>query len=252
MELNKEQIKEKIRSKTKSVLILLGISVVLVMIAFISNYWFSKQTIRTIKITGNKVLSNGEINSIIDKQIMNVENDGLDLSAIKYNLLSNEYILNANVWVNSKGVLGIDIEERNPIAIIISSDGTPNFIDKYGKSFSYKLYKNFIDIPVVRNIELEQENTLKNKDVILILMTLKEKYSLLNTRVSEILYNKKSNEYSLCLTCGDICVNIGNVDNLENKLNVIQFFMNNIVLVSVDMSVYKNLDARWANKIIVN
>ena len=245
MQIDKEQVKEKIRSKTKSVIILFGISVALVIVAIISNQWFAKQTIRTIKITGNNALSNGEINSIIDKQIMNVKNEGLNLNAIKNTLLSNEYIRNANVWINSKGVLGIDIEERNPIAILIDKNGNTMFIDETGKQFGYKLYKDFIDIPVVRNIDSKNIN----KDIILILLTLKNDYPLLNAKISEIEYNKKG--YKLHLTLGDVCVNIGNTSNLKNKLFAIQSFINNVVLSSNDLKKYRYLDARWKDRIVV-
>ena len=241
---------EKVRSKTKSVLILLAISVILVIVAFISNQWFSKQTIRTIKITNNNVLSNGDINSIIDKQIINVENNGLNLNAIKKTLQSNEYVLNADVWVNSKGVLGINIEERNPIAIFINDKGIPNFIDKYGHIFSYNLHKDFINIPVIRNIET-YNNIIKKKDVINIISVLKENYPLLDARISEIKYNKNTKEYNLLMSLGDINVNIGNTNDLENKLYNLQSFIDNVVLTSNDISKYKKLDVRWKNKVIV-
>ena len=238
--------------KTKTVVILIVICAVLIVVAFISNQWFAKQTIRTVNITGNNALSNTDINSIIDKQIMDVKNDGLNLNNIKNTLLSNEYIQNANVWINSKGVLGIDIEERIPIAVLINNTGTPNFIDKYGKVFSYNLYKEFINIPVVRNIEVNKNNTLKNKEIINLVSTLKNDYPILEAKVSEIKYNIDRKEYDFLMNFGDIVVNMGSTTDLENKLSSLQSFIDNVVLTSDDITKYKKLDARWKDKIVVN
>jgi cell division septal protein FtsQ len=100
-----DKIQEKRKSKKKSVLFLLAILISLAFLSILSINWSSKQAIKNIKISGNIVLSVGEINLLIDELIMNVPKEGIDLTEIRKKLLTNEYIANADVWFNSKGIL---------------------------------------------------------------------------------------------------------------------------------------------------
>jgi len=77
------KINEKRKSKTKSVLLLCGIFVFLISLSWLSSSWYSKQAIKTIKVSGNTVLTAGEINAIIDEKIMNIPNEGIELKKIK-------------------------------------------------------------------------------------------------------------------------------------------------------------------------
>jgi cell division septal protein FtsQ len=230
----------------KSVVILIGIIITLIVVGVIANKWFSKQTIRNINITGNSALSNGDITSIIDNQIININTDGLNLNKIKETLLANEYIANADVFVNSKGVLGINIEERIPIAIIVNSNGTPMFIDRAAKIFSYKLHKEYTNLPIIRNIDTKNIN--KMKECVDIILTTKDKFPILYERISEVIYSPNKTKFNLNIA--DISVNIGNKENLEHKLNNINSFIDNVALKANNIKKYKHLDARWKDKII--
>lgn len=252
MEINAEQIKNKVRLKTKSVVILTGSVIILFFIAIIANNWFNKQQIRNININGNSILSKAEVHSIIDNLIMNVKNDGLNLYNIEKKLNSNEYIQSSEVFINSKGVLGINITEKKPIAIIINEYGTPKLIDKYSNIFNYRLLDAFIGLPIINanNININNKNKIQN--AVNIIQTLKNKFPNLETKISEITCNKTKNEYFLQLTYGNISANIGDTDNLINKLETLQTFIDNVILTSNDISIYKQLDARWKDKIIIN
>ena len=232
--------------KIKSVLILIGIIIFFVLISLIANSWFNKQTIRTINIKGNYILTDAEINSIIDDKIMNTEQQGLNLADIKRTLIRNEFIENADVFINSKRILGIKIIERVPFAILINKSGIPYFIDTNKNIFVYKLFNNYTDLPIITNCNSPEQRT----NAIKILSELQKKFPFLYAKVCEVSYDK--NNYNLILNIADISINIGDITDLDTKLATIESFLNNITKLSNDINKFKKLDARWKNKIVVN
>jgi len=233
------------KTKIKSVLILISIVAFLVIISLVANNWFNKQTILNITIQGNCMLTNAEINSIIDDKIMNVQQQGIDIIDIKKTLLNNEFIESADVFIKSKKFLGINVIEKVPFAVFIDNAGTTFFIDKNKNIFAYKLFNKYNDLPIISNCNAEKQ---KN-DAIKILSVLKEQFPILYSKISEISYNKKG--YNLLLNIADISINIGDIIDLDTKLSTIDAFLNNTIKLPNDISGFNELDARWKNKIVV-
>lgn len=232
--------------RIKSILILIGVVIVLVIIAIVANNWFNKQTILNISIKGNYMLTDAEVNSIIDSKIMNIQQQGLDIMDIKRTLINNEFIESADVFIKSKRFLGINIIEKVPFAVFIDKSGVPYFIDKDKNIFSYKLFNTYNDLPIINNCNTDKQKT----DAINILIVLKEKFPLLYMNISEVNYNKK--EYKLLLKIADVSINIGDITDLDSKLATIDSFLNNIIKLSNDINKFKELDVRWNNKIIIH
>jgi cell division protein FtsQ len=253
-----EKIIDKKRSKTKAVLLLLCISVVFVLLSLLATKWYENQSITSVKISGNTVLSTGEISSIIDSLIMNVPSNGVKLSAIKDKLLSNEYIGYADVWFNSKGVLGIEIKERVPIGIVVNPNGELHFVDQTGTIFSYRLYKEYTDLVVISNIyEIgkygkESIDNAALSGAIQIIKELQNKLDGLNKIISEIKYIPKSRTYELFLTEFGIKINFGRTDNIAEKLENINIFWKNKLLFTSNKQSFNRIDARWNDVIIVS
>ncbi|MDR0927013.1 MAG: cell division protein FtsQ/DivIB [Ignavibacteria bacterium] len=240
-----EQLIQKKRAKTGAVLLLLGIVVALTLLSFIASHWYAKQAIKSVKVSGNAMLTSGDVNAIIDKNIMNVPTDGINLASLRKKLMSNEFIADADVWFNSKAVLGIDIKERVPIGILLNADGTLAYIDNTGAIFSYRLFKNYTDMPVITNAK----DNISRKGAVDIISELQNIPSLYNI-VSEIKYNTLHKTYSLLLTENNISVALGRNENIAEKLLKFNIFWKNKLVLATDKNSYKHLNASWENIII--
>lgn len=241
------------RSKSKSVLLLLGLFALLIFLSLLSSNWYLQQIIRTVKISGNTVLSTGEINSIIDNEIMNVPKSGIDLTEIKNKLISNEYIADAFVWCNSKGVIGIEIKERVPLAVVVVNEDIM-FVDQTGTTFNYRLYKEYGDLPIISNVNKSFSDKMDKVALlgaIAIVTELQNSPSTLNKLISEVHFNRDNGAYELFLSDSNINVLFGKPDNIIEKLNNIYSFWKEKILNSSEKDIFKNIDARWKNTIIV-
>jgi cell division septal protein FtsQ len=248
-----DKLQQKHIGKTKSVLVLIAIIIGMIILCIISFLWSSNQPIRNIKISGNIVLSSGEINACIDSLIMNIASSDVDLDKIKSKLLQNEYIADADVWFNSKGMLGIDIKERVPIATIVDAKGDLYFCDQAGTVFAYRLFKEYADLPIISNTyysKSNEQNKTALQGAISIVCELGNDFQILDNMVSEVRYLHSSRSYELYLTAGNINVLLGRGDYVADKLSTLYAFLKSKVLHSANIAQYKHLDARWKDLII--
>ena len=248
-----EKIREKKQSKTKSVLLLSGIFVFLILLSWLASAWYARQAIKTITISGNTVLTAGEINSIIDEKIMNIPNKGIKLNEIKNKLVANEYVADAYVWFNSRGVLGIEIQERVPVGIVVKSDGTLAFVDQTGAIFQYRLYKEYTDLPIISNVynRINQVNNVHLAGALDIVTVLQSSFSKLDNIVSEVRFNTVTNSYELYLTEANIKVDFGKAENIAKKLEKIYAFWKGKILLVQNKNQFRNIDVKWDNIVIV-
>jgi len=249
-----EKINAKRKSKTKSVLLLLGIFISLILLSFLASSWYAKQAIKTIRISGNTVLTAGEINAIIDEKIMNIPNERIKLNEIKNKIITHEYVEDAYVWFNSKGVLGIEIKERVPVGLVVKPDGEIVFVDQMGAIFKYRLYKEYTDLPVISNVY--RHNTKNIDKVILagaldIVTELQSNFPKLNNIVSEVKFNTVSKNYELYLTESGIKVDFGRAENITQKMEKTYIFWKEKISTVQDRSAFRNIDAKWNNVVIV-
>ena len=239
---------------SKTVLCLCGVICLLVFLSLLSSSWFAKQAIKNIKVSGNTVLTLGEINTLIDEQIMNIPNEGINLTEIKNKLITHEYIADAFVWFNSKGVLGIDIKERVPVAIVVSYNGEIQFVDQDGAVFQYRFYKEYTDLPIISNV---YDGKTKKIDKVALFGALEIINGIQNSSnsvdkiISEIKYSPKNKDYTIFLTEMRLKILFGRAENVIEKLNKINDFWKENVLSEAAKNNKRNFDVRWANTLIV-
>ena len=252
MENEKNENSEKI-SKTKSVLLLCCILISLALLSLLASSWYERQAIKTIRISGNTVLTAGEVYAIIDKKIMNIPNKGIKLNEIKEMLVANEYVADANVWFNSRGVLGIEIKERVPVGIVVNPDASIAFVDQTGTIFQYRLYKEYTDLPVISNVynRIKQINNVSLLGALDIVTMLQSGFPKLNNIVSEVRFNPVTNGYELYLTEANIKVDFGKPENIAQKLEKIYTFWREKISLVPDKKQFRNIDVKWNNIVIV-
>ena len=240
------------KSKTKPVLVFLFLLVSLIVLSFFSVNWYKSQAIKNVKISGNSILSNLEISELIEKDIANSSVDGIDLLQVEHKLQQHDYISTAKVWFNSKGILGIDVKERYPVAIVVDNLNRLSFVDNEANLLPYRFHKEFSNLPIISNVF---NNSKINKSAItgalLIVDELESnKYNLKNF-ISEIIYVSNNIGYKLFLSDPALPIIFGKTNDISNKLDKLHIFWKNKLLASSFDNSIKGLDIRWQDIVIV-
>ncbi len=241
------------KSKTKSVLSLILLLSLIALLSVFSIKWYKIQAIQNIKISGNTILTNSEINNIISSEIINVPQEGINLFQIKEKLKSNPYIADADVWFNSKGILGIEITERFPVAIVINPRGETEFVDKYGTIIPYRLYKEFSDLPIITNVYFNGKvNNGALLGALLIVDGMQNTMPQYNNLISEIRYDNKNRSYELHLADSNLPILFGRTDNVADKLEKLYTYWKTHLSTEMFNLKIQRLDVRWNDMIIVS
>ncbi len=245
---------KQIRSKTKPVSIFLFLFLLLIVLSFFSINWYNSQTIKSIKLNGNSILSNSEIYELIEDEIISSETNDINLFNIEKKIKQHKYVSEARVWFNSKGILGVDINERYPIAITINKFNELIFLDNTGSLLPYRFHKEFTNLPIINNI-FQKNGTLNEvaaNGALLILNELESNTQNLSNLISEINYISTDNSYKLFLTTPTIPVLFGKAENIQEKLKHLYIFWKKKLSTSESLKSSINfLDIRWNSIVIV-
>ncbi len=241
------------QKKSKSVLILIGLSIILIVLSFLSTNWFKLQMIKNIKINGNVIISNGEIYDIVSNEVINIAVDDIDLLLVKQKLEKHPYISIAKVWINSNGILSIEIKENMPIAIVVDINNELSFIDDACNVMPYRFYSGFTNLPIVNNVFFSNNKINKSaiKGASLILTELSQNYKVLSNILSEIKYIEHYKMYELFLTDVDCPIYIGRTYNLTEKIENLYMFWKHKLLTSFDIQNLLYIDIRWKDVVVI-
>ncbi|MDA0986111.1 MAG: FtsQ-type POTRA domain-containing protein [Bacteroidetes bacterium] len=151
--------------------------------------WKKHNVISNIQVLGNNLLSSEEVVILSGiKTPANMFTKNLD--ELRFKILSEPYINNVILQRDFPSRLIINIEERNPIAIISNSFGKTNYIDKNGFVLRLRNFKTTLDLPVIfTNVNYDENNFIRKEEVQLPLYTLqliKEIDTTFYKNVSEI------------------------------------------------------------------
>ncbi len=240
------------KSKTKPVLVFLFLLVSLIVLSFFSVSWYKSQAIKNVKISGNSILSNLEIHELIEKYITNSSVDGIDLLQVEHKLQEHDYISTAKVWFNSKGILGIEVKERYPVAIVVDDLNRLSFVDSEANLLPYRFHKEFSNLPVISNVfDSRKINKFAITGALLIVNELEANKHNLKNFISEIIYVSNNIGYKLFLSDPALPILFGKTDDISNKLDKLYIFWKNKLLASSFDNSIKGLDIRWQDIVIV-
>lgn len=246
-----DKIVEKKKSKTKPVLMFLLLFSLLVILSFFSSQWYNLQAIKNVRISGNNILASSEIYDLVTDEIIGVSTNGINLFEVKRKLESHPYISKATVWFNSKGILGIEINERYPTAVIITDSGSTSLVDNTGAVMPYRLHKEFTNLPVISSV-FSGKNINKSAlaGALLIIGEMELSHPTFSQIVSEVKYIPENNTYKLFLTDSSLGVLFGRTDDTVEKLKKLSIFWKEKLLVSEFKKDIKELDIRWKDLVV--
>jgi len=200
--------------------------------------------IKNININGNSFLTKNLIKEQIkinNKTILNI-----DLKKLKKQLIQNNYIQDAKIYIELPNNLNIDIKEITPIAVI-EEDKKIFFIDKKLNliPIDIEALNHFTNIPVITNQSDKNINlNLSGQIVIKILDNATNIYNKLNELRY---YNNKTKLY-----IGENTEIIINNQTIKKDLNKLLSFNNQFIKknnISIDEK-YKKINLTIKNQII--
>lgn len=240
-------------SKPKILLILAIVVLVFSALIYISLKWQTKQKIDEIRISGSEYLFQNEILSII-KPFISTKSDSLViLKRIEDALEKHPFIKESVATIERNHILKVDITERTPIGLYRNKDGSFSYLDKSGRLIPHRFIVKFSDLIVVTSKSKSSKNDKKIARYAAKILTVlsNSKYEDFNYKISELVYDNRNATYYLLSSAPDYRILLGRSEEIDNKLDKLQEFLQSEVNSSLTDADYQ-LDLRWHNRIIVS
>lgn len=226
--------------KGKRILVSLFVIVLLIVLIVCSNIYAGKINVSKVNIkvsygVSDTIVLATNINESLKNEFgdfLKKQRKDIDQKKIESFLIQNPYIEQAQVYQTLKGVLNIEIKQREPIVRIYTLRNKEYYIDKLGKVILID-DNQLTDVVVASgNVDVNNSNLDKNLDTIDIEnkkgfdKTLSNIYyiaqklasdSILNYQIDQIYVPAKGN-YELIPKIGNYIIRIGENKDLEEEL----------------------------------
>lgn len=226
--------------KGKRILVSLFVIVLLIVLIVCSNIYAGKINVSKVNIkvsygVSDTIVLATNINESLKNEFgdfLKKQRKDIDQKQIESFLMQNPYIEQAQVYQTLKGVLNIEIKQREPIVRIYTLRNKEYYIDKLGKVILID-DNQLTDVVVASgNVDINNSNLDKNLDTIDIESkkgfdkTLSNIYyiaqklasdSILNYQIDQIYVPAKGN-YELIPKIGNYIIRIGENKDLEEEL----------------------------------
>jgi|TARA_Y100000385_G_scaffold291457_1_gene369575 cell division protein FtsQ len=215
-------------------------------------YAFSSHKNNSRPIKGLEVQFTGKENVFITSEMVDklliqsheelyfIEKDAIDLKEMEFVLTSNAMVKSAQVYLTVSGEVRAKVEQKTPIARVYLD--AVFYIDEDG--FKMPLSSEYsARVPLVFGIEEEEDLKSIYKVALQIY-----KDAFLKTHITEIV-QKENKEISLKMRIVDFEVLIGNLENLEEKLNNLKAFYQKAKKDNM-LDIYKSVNLQFNNQVV--
>ncbi len=191
------------------------------------------------------------VESIVDS-VETVSISKLELSEFEKKVKKNEYVENCNAYINNSGELEFEIEQKQPVFRVIHENGVSYYVDKSGIKFSVS--PTFTaNVPIATGKIVYDVDSLSVQQGLAI-NDLLEFFDFLNHHEfaqSLVTYvNVEPNgDYVFIPRIGDHEVNLGSMDNLDEKFERLQIFYEE-GLNKIGWDKYSQINLKFKNQII--
>ena len=226
-----------------------------ILVIFLALQWatFNEMfTIKNVEISGAQYFDDSSLalykNEIKDNNIMS-----FDLRYYKNQIESLAYVKDCKISKTFPETVNIVIYEREPLAIINSTDLI--MLDVDGICLPVEEYGT-ISLPILSNFKTNEElypagektkssNVVKSIDII---KYSKRNFHNLYEDISEFVFND-SNEYEIILKNGKTKILLGS-DNVFKKIDYLKAF-DDVLPDDKNFNIYKYIDLRYKDQIVV-
>lgn len=177
--------------------------------------------------------------------------NNIDLKKMEHILSANPWIETAQVFLDNKSMLNIQVTQRVPQLRVFQKNGNSYYIDSSAHvlplSDHYTHYELlFINVPELKDDSTD--NALKRK--MINIASLIKRDTFWQAQTAEIVVNSPE-DFELIPVLGTHKIRLGNGDKLKEKLeNVFAFYQN--VLNKIGWDRYTVIDARFENQVVAS
>ncbi len=196
-----------------------------------------------------------DVKRAVDKsnqQYLNKRLTSIRIDSLEKKLKTNSFVADAEVFVDLKGNLQIEVEQRKPILRVVNSSLQQFYIDDkgYKMPLSYQ-YTSRIPVAVGAINELyTRVDTLRGrtaKDLVTLATFIANK-PFWAAQVDQI-YVTNAGDFELITRVGNHRIVIGDVTNLEKKFNAVFLFYKK-ALPKLGWSMYNRINVKYEGQII--
>ena len=228
------------------------IKVIFVLLFIISLYAFSSFQSNLKSVSNVNIDFIGEKNlyiskSSIDKLLIQnndyiecLEKDIIDLNELEERISSHEMIQNAEVYLTVKGGISVDIEQRKPVARVISSPSY--YIDENGKKMPLSI-EHSARVLLVHG-QVDQDNL----EIIFEMVNTIQNDSFLKLYITDIFIDSE-NKISMSLRDCDFKVLVGDLNQLKQKIINFKAFYQ-IAKKENTLKKYKTVNLKFDKQVI--
>lgn len=171
----------------------------------------------------------------------------LNLREMEDKVEGNEWVKNAEIYLDNQQILQINIEERQPIARIFQTNGHSFYLDTAAKILPLSS-KVAARVPVFTGC-----STAQSKDTLLLTQIVKLAQfisldSFLSAQIAQIDI-VPNNKFEIIPLLGNHVVRLGDAADFENKLNRLSIFYKN-AWVKYGINKYQILDIQYNNQVV--
>lgn len=238
------------KTKSRLILNLAIITLIIVCIIMIALRWNVNQNYNIIEVKGNRLIPTEEIQNIVNAVINTTGKEKLKLEQINTEIQKHSYISKSIVTKENPQKIKIEIEEKQPIAIIVNDSSEFWFVDDKLNILPYQYIEKQVSLPLIRGIfNASVIDTLKLNEAIRIIEHLnKPTIRELAEEVSEIYLNREENNWYFIINDNDFQFILGKAENLEKKLKYA--FYSYKFFSEKSSKQIRYIDLRWLNQII--
>lgn len=197
-------------------------------------------------------LKTKDVEDLISQQGINVDNQtiaSINVDEIERIVQSNPWIKEAQVFVDNKGTLNIEVAQRLPVARIFAQDGTSFYIDTAG--FEMPLSQNYAySVPVFTNYVKQANDSINehNKRSMVYLSSIIKEDSFWNAQITQV-DMEGLNNFNFYTTLGRQKVRFGDTSAAIEKLdNLMSFYKD--VSNKIGWDRYNVLDVRFKGQVL--
>lgn len=228
------------------------IKVIFVLLFTISLYAFSSFKSNLKSVSSVNIDFIGEKNlyiskSSIDKLLIQnndyiecLEKDIIDLNELEERISSHEMIQNAEVYLTVKGGIRVDIEQRKPLARVISSPSY--YIDENGKKMPLSIEHS------ARVLLVHGQVDQNNLEIIFEMVNTIQNDSFLKLYITDIFIDSE-NKISMSLRDCDFKVLVGDLNQLKQKIINFKAFYQ-IAKKENTLKKYKKVNLKFDKQVI--
>ena len=228
------------------------IKVIFVLLFIISLYAFSSFQSNSKSVSSVNIDFIGEKNlyiskSSIDKLLIQnndyiecLEKDIIDLNELEERISSHEMIQNAEVYLTVKGGIRVDIEQRKPVARVISSPSY--YIDENGKKMPLSIEHS------ARVLLVHGQVDQNNLEIIFEMVNTIQNDSFLKLYITDIFIDSE-NKISMSLRDCDFKVLVGDLNQLKQKIINFKAFYQ-IAKKENTLKKYKTVNLKFDKQVI--